>query len=381
MSGGVEMKFLLSVTKSFNIEHAMNFWHLCCLTLSLVITGNQLLAQIAGTASGIIVYDPSGLGVDFTIAKHYRSFQAFGQTTTVNFSDGTKLVVKNSLIRNLIPYPAESASSKELSSLADQLKELASTYPQSRTFLSQQESLLRDAEKNARLVEAQRLHQAKQVGRVVSFNDKAGKTYSNVRIDQIEPDGITISVEGGRQKIQFTDLSNEIQAFLGYDAKISAEYIVAVQRREAERQRVEAAQLAENARREALRIEQERMIAAKAAAEEKRMREVKKVRPIIEIESDLSGFVDKPVTVEGIVSIDSYYNYEYDQLRDSHYCFSVRDKNFDTAHVYALKSSTIGVSLREELLRAGGELRGAITFVIVGSRLGDNQTRSHLINV
>lgn len=352
----------------------MNFWRLCCLTLSLPFAGNLIFAQIAGTAAGIIVYDPSGLGPDFTTAKHYRSVQAFGQTTTVNFSDGTKSVVKNSLIRNLIAYPAESAPSTELSDVADLLKGLASTYPQSRAFLSQQESLLREAAKKAYLVEAQRLHQSKQVGRMVSFKDNAGKVYSDVRIDQIEPDGITINRGGEPQKIQFTNLPKEIQDFLGYDPEIAVEYVAAVKRREAEKQRLEAELLAENARREALRIDQERRMAENAAAEERRLAEMKRVRPIIEIESDLSGFIDKPVTVEGAISVDSYFNYEYDNLRDSHYCFSVRDKNFDQAHVYALKSSDIGISLRDELLKAGGELRGTISFVIVASRLGENQT-------
>jgi uncharacterized protein YkvS len=352
----------------------MKAWQLCFLVSALAVASNQASAQIAGTAAGIIVYDPSGLGVDFTLAKHYRSVQTFGQTTTVNFSDGTKSVVKNSLIRNLISYPAESASSKEISTVADLVKELASTYPQSSAFLSQQESLLREAERKALLVEAQRLHQAKQVGRVVSFNDNAGKVYSNVKIEVIEPDGITIAGEGGRQKIEFINLPKEIQAFLGYDPQIAADYIVAVQKREADQKRLEAAQLAENARREAVRIEQERMKAANAAAEELRLMEMKRSRPIIEIESDLSGFVDKIVTIEGVVSIDSYYNYEYDELRDSHYCFSVRDKNFDQAHVYALKSSEVGMALREELLKAGGQLRGKVSFMIAASRLGDNQT-------
>jgi len=357
-----------------NFESAMNFWRLFCLALSLPLTCNLIFAQIAGTTDGIIVYDPSGLGPDFTTAKQYRSVQAFGQTTTVNFSDGTKSVIKNSLIRNLIAYPADSASSMELSNVADVLKELASAYPQSGAFLSQQESLLREAAKKAYLVEAQRLHQSKQVGRVVSFNDNAGKVYSNVRIDQIEPDGITINRGGEPEKIQFTNLPKEIQDFLGYDPVISVEYVAAVKRRETEKQRLEAMQLAENARREALRIEEERRMAASAAEEERKLAEIKRVRPIIEIESDLSGFVNKPVTVEGAISIDSYFNYEYDKLRDSHYCFSVRDKNYDQAHVYALKSSDIGISLRNELLKVGGQLRGTVSFVIVGSRLGENQT-------
>jgi len=330
--------------------------------------------QVGGTDTGIIVYDPSGLGPDFTLAKRYRSAQAFGTSTTVVFSTGEKAVVLNSRIRHLIPFPPDSATSRELSALADSIAEIKVQYSQSAAPLTQEEGLLRAAAQKTLKVEAQRAHHQKQIGRIVSFNDASGKSYANVTLENIEPDGITFTSEGKSTKLNFTSLPKEIQDFLGYDAQIAVDYATAVKRREDEKLRLAAAQQAQAAVREAERVQREKQAAAEAAIVEAQMREARRPRPIIEIESDLSGFAGKVVTVQGVVSIDSYYNYEYDSLRDSHYCFHVTDKNLDGAHVYAPKDSEVGIGLRKELLGAGGKLNGSVTFVINPAMVSDGQT-------
>ncbi|MDA8909235.1 hypothetical protein N9I65_03565 [bacterium] len=337
------------------------------------LTG-KTFGQLNESEKGIIIYDPSNLGDDFTVAKTFKSAAAFGVSTTVEFSDGTKDQILNKLIRNVIPFPTGSALSQEYITTADSLKQLAATYPRALNILSANESLMRAKAAKLGRIEALRAHQAKQVGRVVSFSDNNGEAYENVTLREIEPDGITINAGGEPKKLSFTILPKEIQDFLGYDPVVASDYALAVQKREEESQRLAAAQAAQAKVMEARRREAEAMAAAQAEREQAMKKEQERVRPIIEIESDLSGFIGKAVSIQGEISIDSYYNYEYDTLRDTHFCFSIRDKNYDHAHVYAPKDSQIGVSLRDELLKAGGGLSGRVTFQINPNRLGDNQT-------
>ncbi len=342
------------------------------LFVSLLV--GDIYGQIDNTERGIIIYDPSNLGDEFTVAKVFKSATRFTISTTVVFSDGTKDQIVGDLIRGVISFPSENASSHEYRATADTLKQFAATYPRAFNLLSASESLLRAKAIKIGKIEALQKRQAKQIGRIVSFSDNSGESYVNVELQEIEPDGITIKRDGDKKKLLFTQLPKEIQDFLGYDPIIASDYALSIQMKEQEARRMAAAQSAQLAAREARQKEGEEMAAARTAIEQLKKEEAEKIRLIIEIESDLSSFIGKTVSVEGAITIDSYYNYEYGELRDSHYCFKVTDKRFDSAHVYARKNSETGLSLREQLLKAEGPLKGRVSFQINSNRLVDYQT-------
>jgi hypothetical protein len=181
-------------------------------------------------------------------------------------------------------------------------------------------------------------------------------------------------VKGENRKLPFPTLPKEIQDFLGYDSVIATEYAASVAFKEQEALKLAAEQQAQAALREARRQEIEKEAAKKAAAEQAMIKEALRVRPILEIESDLSGFAGEIVTIEGVIAIDSYFNYEYDELRDLCYSFRVTDKNYDSAHVYAPKNSEIGISLREDLLKFGGKKLGRVSLMINRGMISDSQT-------
>lgn len=336
--------------------------------------------------SGIIVYDPSDLGTDFTVAKAFRSTKKFNVSTTVVFSDRSEKQILNRLIKGIVFFPSGSVTSADLEATANEIKRISDAYPLTLNLMSVHESLLRERAKKLRSSEELRAkklrrseelraHQSKQIGRTVSFSDSSGQEYKDVELKAVEPDGITIEVSGEDLKLLFVNLPVEIQNFLGYDPGMAADYAEAVKKRKEEEERRAAAQAAMM---EARRKEKEAMAAAQAEQAEQEMlirKEQERIRPIIEIETDLSGFAGRIVSIQGAISLDTYFNYEYDELGHSHFCFKVRDEDYNTAYVYAPKSSEIGQSLRQELLNAGGSLNGRITLMIPRARLGEFQNQ------
>ena len=60
-----------------------------------------------------------------------------------------------------------------------------------------------------------------------------GKVYSNVKVNRIEPDGITISHVSGITKVYFWELSADIQQKYSYDPAKAREYNIQAQSRQA----------------------------------------------------------------------------------------------------------------------------------------------------
>ncbi len=61
----------------------------------------------------------------------------------------------------------------------------------------------------------------------------AGKKYSGVKINKVEPDGVSIFHSGGVAKLKFEDLSPELQKHFGYDREKAAAFAKAEAARQA----------------------------------------------------------------------------------------------------------------------------------------------------
>ena len=239
------------------------------ITLNIVALSSpfwSLYSQEVRQPRGIVIYDPSKLGDKFGQAKIYSQMTPHGISTDIVTTDGERIKIVGGQLLSLVPFPTNS-SPEEWRAVADKLGELASKYPLASKRLLDEESAARNkvetftkiaaeealrkqriqAEETLRKqrIEALKAHQAKQIGRTITFSDNAGKAYTNVRLEAISPVGITISDSGEQKRVPFTEVSKEIQAFLGYDPKVAAEYTRIKEREEREqRERKELERLA-----------------------------------------------------------------------------------------------------------------------------------------
>ena len=322
-------------------------------------------------AKGIIIYDPSKLGDEFAQAQVFFEIIPHGVTTDIVTSEGEKIKIVSGQIQALVNFPFESYSPEEWQTVADKLGELAPKYPRVKSILQELETVARkhavvlsnihaeEAQRKQR-IEALEAHQAKQIGRVITFKDNAGESYENVKLEAIEPDGITISDSGARKKILFTEVSEEVRKFLGYDPKAAAEYIEEKKEREEQERRLAAAKIAQEKQLEAERRKRQEMAQAAAQTARARAEEDKKVRKIVELLTDTEKFANRRVTIEGAIkpSTSRYGVYELVGL-ERYWCFEVYDG--ELCYCYVKKNSEVGSSLRQEILDSNsGRLRGAI---------------------
>ena len=253
------------------------------ITLNIVALSSpfwSLYSQEVRQPRGIVIYDPSKLGDKFGQAKIYSQMTPHGISTDIVTTDGERIKIVGGQLLSLVQFPTNS-SPEEWRTVADKLGELASKYPLASKRLLDEESAARNkvemftkiaaeealrkqriqAEETLRKqrIEALKAHQAKQIGRTITFSDNAGKAYTNVRLEAISPVGITISDSGEQKRVPFTEVSKEIQAFLGYDPKVAAEYIQEIREKEDHERRIAAAKLAQEEQQESERRKREEM--------------------------------------------------------------------------------------------------------------------------
>lgn len=237
---------------------------------------SPLLAQDS-KPRGIIVHDPSNLGAKFAQAEVFSNVTQFAVATNVISPDGKKTQILNNRIKALVSFPANGSSPREYETVADELKQIAPKYPLASSLLSENERILRkraeelreqhrenmayiaqelqqEAQRKKR-IEALRQHRNNQIGRIITFKDNEGKLYENVKLEVIEPDGITIRSGAEKKKILFTAVSEEVREFLGYDPNIAADYIRTVKEKEDKARRMAQAE-AERKEREKMAEEQ-----------------------------------------------------------------------------------------------------------------------------
>jgi len=99
------------------------------------------------------------------------------------------------------------------------------------------------------------------------------------------------------------------------------------------------------------------------AAEDKKRKNLVSLR---ELTTDIPSYIEKEITVNGAVSLSTYYNYGYGEAEVTHYAFRIREGRSDI-NVYATKDE-FGQGLRKQLLKAEGGLRGSFKIVILRRR-------------
>jgi hypothetical protein len=105
--------------------------------------------------------------------------------------------------------------------------------------------------------------------------------------------------------------------------------------------------------------------------EQRRAEEIpKNLRTVREVESDQPSFLDQPFLLKGTIEISNYYNWGYQRAEQTHYSFRINDGTGHRCDAYMERG--IAGELRQQLLSAGGPLKGLFTVVLLRGRYEAN---------
>jgi hypothetical protein len=96
----------------------------------------------------------------------------------------------------------------------------------------------------------------------------------------------------------------------------------------------------------------------------------KNTKTIREVETDQRYYRGTKFCLNGKIEVSSYYNYGYRKAQDTHYSFKLTDDDNKTAYLYMQRENA--ASLRQQLLDAGGSLKGIFIVVIDTGRFEDS---------
>jgi hypothetical protein len=97
---------------------------------------------------------------------------------------------------------------------------------------------------------------------------------------------------------------------------------------------------------------------------------IKLIKSIKEVETDQVNFIGKPFIINGTIEPSSFYNYGYGNAQTTHYSYEMRDASGKVAYVYLSRQSKYAAQLREELLKAKGNvLRAGCLVTILPDRV------------
>jgi len=121
----------------------------------------------------------------------------------------------------------------------------------------------------------------------------------------------------------------------------------------------------------------DRMMADAKASKEKKKKNLVSIK---EVTTDQTEYVGKEFTVNGKISLSTFYNFGYGTAQTTHYALKIRDDNFATIYAYVTKDE-FGKGLRTQLLKLGDNLRGSFTLKILPVRYvrGQNGVFAELI--
>lgn len=95
----------------------------------------------------------------------------------------------------------------------------------------------------------------------------------------------------------------------------------------------------------------------------------KNTKTIREVETDQRYYRGTKFCLNGKIEVSSYYNYGYTKAQGTHYSFKLTDDDGKTANLYMQRENA--ASLRQQLLDAGGSLKGIFIVVIDTGRFED----------
>jgi hypothetical protein len=183
------------------------------------------------------------------------------------------------------------------------------------------------------------------------FKTSNGKEYKNATVSRVEADGIVLRTKSGITKLYFSELPKEVQERFHYDPAQAAQFNAAQQKTSTQQNAAIAQQQQQQQQQE----------------QQRRAEEIKKnVRTVREVESDQPSFLDQPFLLKGTIEIANYYNFGYDRAEQTHYSFTINDGSGGRCAAY-MERGKAG-DLRQQLLSAGGPVKGLFTLVLLSQR-------------
>jgi hypothetical protein len=201
--------------------------------------------------------DRPRLGDNFVTLLECSSVVNYGISTTIVTNAGEKFQIPSQFVIGQIALPKPTDSKFNIEKVVSQLKPWIGRYPQADLSINQLVSRLEQQAMNADTPPPA----PATIGTGLELSEKSGKSYKNVTIRKVDPDGLLIAHSGGVRKVPFSDLSEEIQTKYGYNPARAEAFLkeqAALRRAREEQERVarEMAAVRESAIRIHFRITQ-----------------------------------------------------------------------------------------------------------------------------
>jgi len=284
-----------------------------CLSTSWI----SAIAQNPTSARGCVAfkdgYPPS------PSLEEYRSTENLGTNIAVTTVAGSQFRIFSNQNAIFIPYPTDPKANLEKATAA--IQQARKTYPEfSRRLAVVEKAWATAPRKNVVAIPAAPVAQQPSVIAKALADKKppgieivtiSGNKYENVAVTLVEPDGISISHDGGLVKIPFTDLNEELRAKYGFDAQKAAQFSAATQ--EALKQRVAAQQKALATQQvQAEQLKRTKSFDVQVATVVGKNGAV--VSPLTSTEE-----IPSPIFVEGLIGVAEGEKYEISAFRDGIY--------------------------------------------------------------
>jgi len=175
------------------------------------------------------------------------------------------------------------------------------------------------------------------------FKTISGKEYKDATVSRIEADGIVLKTKSGISKVYFAELPKDVQERFGYDPAKAAQFA-----------KVQAAPAQSNP----------------VAPKQQTQATAENLHTIREVETDQPSFLDQPFLLKGVIEVSDYYSWGYNRAQQTHYSFKINDGTGRRCNAFMERGKAGG--LRQQLLSAGGPIKGLFTVVLLGRRYEKN---------
>jgi len=307
---------------------------LCILVFIVVFPLFSTFAYSKGI--GLVIYKTHGFHTDSqAVLTEITSYSSIPQIVTVVTEKGQKIEIKAGQSPVLILRPGKDC--KDEDTMLGTIKTAIMRFPQYRDALLDVQTSWNTWQKEAAAKENIKYSNKKAppqtpAGRNIEIN---GTTYSNAKVRVVNPLTLSITYDGGVLSLPFENVPKELAAEFGMTQSKAEKYRSELARQQADK---------------------EARLSKEAAEKIKSL-----TKTIREVETDQRAYIGRPFILNGTLDVSSYYNYGYANAQGRYYAFRISEGG-DTASAYMLKEKAEGV--REQLLKAGGALKGSFTVVI-----------------
>ena len=297
-------------------------------------------------ANGLLIYKEQGFHTDQQAkVAEYVAADVIPQMVTVTLKTGKKLDVPAGKSPVVIPFAKDSTD--EPKTVIKRIDASIARFPQ---FKTQLEIIKKDWTAKMQPPAEPQPSDNTLPSSSAPNTPPSENAFRDGVVTSVYPDGVTVSSSSSLTKIRFADMTPEEKARFNYDPIKEKEYLDGLEK--ARKASIEQKKLADEQEARESKARHKTFLKDQLSA----------TNTIKAVESDLPGYLDKYVTVQGTIELSDYYNYLFRDLQADLLCFKIVDDT-GSGWVY-MKRGQDATSLRSMIISNKEPVKGRFTFII-----------------